>query len=314
MKLHLHLHGYRTGDAWEEGEHERGQPGNAGQFAAQHAAYHETLLKAGFKERTKSKFTPPGQYFGPDATGAEISKGHFKLRTITGKSWKSDPAHSEAERRADLEDKIKLATGHVRAEIEREEAKRSKEKSNQSVIEQPDLNQKQETAVEDYYQTDTAAPINGGKINRYLMGTGPATPEIKQAVKELDGLLDQCVVTTPLEVYRGIGNMDVSRYQPGDTVSDARFTSTSHDEEIAKQFARFRSGNLGGTRNKNPGRFVISLPVGAKAADMGNFGLGIGHTASGNEAEVLLPRNQKFKVKSVDAKTRTVHLEAVVGG
>jgi hypothetical protein len=302
MRLHLHLHGgYRTYDAFEESKVKRGQPKNAGQFAAQHAAYHETLTKAGFNERTPSRFIPKGEYWHPSGAMAKLAKGHFNLRTATGKTLKSSNIHSETERRADLESKV----GQAVQEPERQR------QSNTSPIKHPDLSREQKTAVEDYYQLDTAAPINGGKINRYLMGTGPATPEIKQAVSRLDQFLDQCVVQTPLQVFRGIGNMDTDHYRPGSVVSDARFTSTSHDEEIADQFAKFKSGNLEGSRNRNPGKFVIDLPKGAKAADMGNLGLGIGHTGHGDEAEVLLPRDQKFRVKLVEG--RTVHLEAIVG-
>jgi hypothetical protein len=114
--------------------------------------------------------------------------------------------------------------------------------------------------------------------------------------------LDEAIVgseaTHDVHLYRGVGTP--SRYGlPGTIFHDLGFVSTSFDQNKAASFSKNKPG--GGIAH-------IYLRKGLKALVLN------GLSEHQSEAEVLLPRNSKFRVLHYSEEGKHVHLEALGDG
>jgi len=158
------------------------------------------------------------------------------------------------------------------------------------------LNENQQKAIEHFSSVDYV-PINSylrtGKVENYDSSYVLDTKEVKDRIKQMDSVFDKVELPENTTVYRGI-NMELlekmkDQLIPGNTLEFSAFTSTTHDENVAKTFAR-------GSKNAI---FEIRLPKGSKALSIEN------HSGFKKESEILLNRGMKFKV--VEVKTKNIH-------
>lgn len=132
-------------------------------------------------------------------------------------------------------------------------------------------------------------------MNGLLRGVGTLGQNdyTRDLVKNLDGSFDDLgsVLPEDLVLKRGIGNTSNSfnpdRYQPGEYVVEAGYSSSTLDSKLASKFA--------------DGGWVMNIlaPKGKKPMFVDVFG----------EAEILIPRNARFKVSHVDKKTKEIWME-----
>lgn len=152
-----------------------------------------------------------------------------------------------------------------------------------------DLSEPQQQALTTY-QTSGYKAMNGyartGNPMEHLWNEGIGSKEELQ--KHVD-TLDNLVKTVPplaqdTTLYRGVSgklSSELRSLQPGDSFTDKGFSSTSYDQDVAKQFGIW--GLV----------VVINAPKGTKALDIDKL------FDEPSESEVLLPRNTKFTVDSV---------------
>lgn len=158
------------------------------------------------------------------------------------------------------------------------------------------LSDDQQRTIEHFSSVDYV-PINSylrtGKVENYDKGYVLDTKEVKDRIKNLDSVFDKVQLPENTTVYRGI-NMELlaqmkDQLVPGNILEFKAFTSTTHDEDAAKTFAR-------GSKNAI---FEIRLPKGSKALSIED------HSGFKKESEILLNRGMKFKVAEV--KTKNIH-------
>lgn len=154
----------------------------------------------------------------------------------------------------------------------------------------------QEAAASDWYRRSGDEIMNGtergqrsGIIRRILDKITGTAAKVQDGVKQLDGLIARSEIKEPTTVHRGmkvLGNpADV--FKAGSEVSDPGFMSTSLVPAVAERFAVSINPEV------SPVLFQIDLPKGANGYYMprvaGKF----------DEAEILMPRNARFKIESV---------------
>lgn len=126
---------------------------------------------------------------------------------------------------------------------------------------------------------------------------GKFTPEEEARAREIADSISNAInkhpIEEPMTVYRGLkltkDHPNLEAYQNmkvGDTVSDKAFMSASTSKSVAKKFSEKLN------RSDMPVSIEISLKPGDKALPMNKY-----HKSKENE--MLLDRNQKFKVVSV---------------
>lgn len=107
----------------------------------------------------------------------------------------------------------------------------------------------------------------------------------------------------PVTVYRGFDTNynDIKKYKVGRVFSHKGYTSTTLNYNIAKNFTNEDDGD-----KVKPTLFKINL----KKNDRGHY-IDLSSFTNNNEHEVLLPRNQKFKViaHSEDKDHKYIHLD-----
>lgn len=123
------------------------------------------------------------------------------------------------------------------------------------------------------------------EIQEYLEEVESDDPaDIGKTVKAIDKLISQSTTTDDMTLYRAIP-IKIK----GDTYEERSFVSTSHNREYVDGFAKHQLGE---------GTIVeMKVPKGANALALATVG------GMPWEAEVLLPRNSKFKVLSRSTKT-----------
>ena len=158
-----------------------------------------------------------------------------------------------------------------------------------------DLSEGQQSALTEYQTSGYQ------RINPYLRGSRKISDNesIDKQIKDLDSLIE----TTPgldktTTLYRGINGQiatDVLSLKPGDSFTDKAFSSTSADYDLASNFASgasvFDEGHISGVM------LNITAPKGTKALDVDRL------FDEPFESEFILPRNTKFVVEKVQAKT-----------
>lgn len=112
----------------------------------------------------------------------------------------------------------------------------------------------------------------------------------------LDEAFQDSLMRVPVDVaaYRGV-DLDeaveflaqVEDMKPGDIFTDPGFISVSLDEEVAKEFANTETA-------RDSGLFRIAIPAGTPGLFMGTENFGYGGAL--RESEMLLPRNQRFRI------------------
>jgi hypothetical protein len=145
--------------------------------------------------------------------------------------------------------------------------------------------------------------INSALRNQGGTGTdvwGEAlTAADKADIKIVDNAIAQSTIPQDMTLFRGYrGDVDVAQmFEPGKTLTDPAFMSTSLDHVAADSFSGVESGNGG----------VVQIDV-----QRGMNGLYISDEIASNdgEFEVLLPRNTSITVDAVDSDG-TVHAHVV---
>lgn len=114
--------------------------------------------------------------------------------------------------------------------------------------------------------------------------------EMDNFVKAIDSTFNKSVVKSDFVVYRGMRNGDrVLNLGVGGVYNDKAYVSTSKNLAAAKKF----SDGVG----KNSIIMKINVGKGNEALTMNDFSDKVGHLK--RENEILLPRDQKFKIKSI---------------
>jgi phage-related protein (TIGR01555 family) len=143
----------------------------------------------------------------------------------------------------------------------------------------------QRTAIDEYKEAayeDINANLRGSKIS------GDRSQEtLKRYTDNMDTMIAGSKLSEPVTVFRGI-NINPDLMEEGKTFTDKGFVSTSADDAVPDKF--------------NPKvRMEIRVPKGANAFVYEN------DTA---ENEILLPRNSRFKIKSVEDAGGVRHVVA----
>lgn len=166
------------------------------------------------------------------------------------------------------------------------------------------FNQSEFEAIKEYQLGDISKGAKFGGydgINGYLR-TGEIPDKVKSkfditksemesVVKKIDSSFSKSVVKSDFVVYRGMRNGDrVLNLGVGGVYNDKAYVSTSKNLAAAKKF----SDGVG----KNSIIMKINVSKGNEALTMNDFSDKAGHLK--RENEILLPRNQKFKIKSIN--------------
>lgn len=172
---------------------------------------------------------------------------------------------------------------------------------------------KEKTAIEEYGQG------NSYHINKFLRDpkagaanmkknfgsrAGEALSNMKRDIKLLEKAIDKSVITKDTTLFRGVSDFSYieKMMKDGDgTITFPTFSSTSKNQKWASDF----SAANGGDKSKG-GLLVIDAPAGSKGLDMQDASR-FGH----DEEEVVLSKDQKYKITKFDEKTRTLHVTLV---
>ena len=158
------------------------------------------------------------------------------------------------------------------------------------------LNTKQKDTIEEY-SSITHMPINSylwsGKITNYDSEHKMSETQVKNKIAELDSVFDKSETPEDSVVYRGIPEETFVKmkdlFKAGTEYETPSYTSTTHDKDRAKTFAR----------GKHTATMEIRIPKGSRA-------LALENTSNFKaEKEVLIDRGAKFKV--LEVKTKKIH-------
>lgn len=132
------------------------------------------------------------------------------------------------------------------------------------------------------------------RINPFLRGRAKGSERVKETINILDAAFE---AVTPLKkeivVYRGVGkNFPKDKIIPGKRFKDPAFISTS----LRKRVAEYDFSSLEGFL------FQIKVKRGQKI-----LGVTRGNAYSGEEAEVILPRNTVFRVAGIHEENIGFH-------
>lgn len=135
-------------------------------------------------------------------------------------------------------------------------------------------------------------------INQFLRGQkDKISKKDQKTIDNLNKALESSRVPENIVAYRGatpFGQFkDLSKVKPGSTFSDSGFGSTSLNPD----------GAFSGGKNVT---FHVRIPKGAKGAYIASA------ADNPDEQEFLLPTKTKYKVVSVNQKTKTVIVEVVI--
>lgn len=194
-----------------------------------------------------------------------------------------------------------------------------------AAIEAPPLDDEHKKALLEYVGTGKAE-----QLNRYLRQEGAyegfewngPNKKTDATVSKIDEAIAGSVITKPLTVYRGVRLLKNSPFlamiqsaQPGQTIDfGTSYTSTSTDEQ---RVASIFSSALRPVTEESV-EFQIDIPQGAHALDVPQAVAGWVPTGRypptqfgdiNRDAEVLLPRGSKFKIKGMAGQR--IHVELV---
>jgi hypothetical protein len=156
---------------------------------------------------------------------------------------------------------------------------------------------------------------DSSSVNRILRGLekfpttlNPLSEELlthENHVMSLDSAIAKSRTNEDVHLYRGVGTL--KRYgPPGEIYHDHGFVSASFDEGKAEGFASKPYFSSTPTSLKPTGGIAhIYVRKGLKALVLD------GHSEHQREAEVLLPRDSKFRVLHYSDDNKHVHLEAL---
>jgi hypothetical protein len=149
-------------------------------------------------------------------------------------------------------------------------------------------------------EIDAAKAYSGGShasINRAIENQAEMSAKNAENTRLLDSLISRSSLPEDMTVFRGIQSDEIfdkySKLNPGDVFSHGRFTSTTASDELPREFY----GNV---------EMRIKLHKGDHAAPI--------PALKSQERELLLPRDQKFKLTSLQnfgGKRLIVNVEAV---
>lgn len=130
-------------------------------------------------------------------------------------------------------------------------------------------------------------------INDGLRGKGKLSAADKSDVAALEAQINKSTLKRDIIVHRGMDNLPTGvrggKLTAGRTFSDKAFVSTSLSSRTADEFIY---------RAERGAKFEIAIPAGKKA-------LYLKKSDYADEYEVLLPKETKFKVKSVQERIVT---------
>ncbi len=134
-------------------------------------------------------------------------------------------------------------------------------------------------------------------VNKFLRGqTDKPSKDTKKIIDGLDKVMEKSVLPSDTTVFRGTRGLDLKNLKPGASFEDNAFSSTSLDPNTANNFM-----------GQDDYMMKIDLPKGSKGALVPSTTDSAGNKSS--EFEVLLPRGTKYKIKSIDPKTKMVTVE-----
>jgi len=146
---------------------------------------------------------------------------------------------------------------------------------------------------------------------------GEMSTRVAADVRRIDQVLDRSVLTSDVEVFRGLRSgreiFGDARDLTGFEWTESAFLSTTADRQVAAQFA----GSFG---DPAPVIMRIVTPAGTKAIKLGDLGAG---GALGDQAEMLLQRGLRLRVVAdrglvtesmIPVRVRILDVEVVPGG
>lgn len=166
-----------------------------------------------------------------------------------------------------------------------------------------DVTREQYKAVDAYTGTDFT------QVNKYLRGQEflgkklrsnkklLSGLDIKSVITGLDSAIDSSSMPQATTVFRGVRGVT---FKAGDLISDKGFQSTTLNRKIAENFSA--PGIIVGGEAPAHTIMHIHVPAGTKAI----YATGV---AGGAESEVILPRNARYRVVSVEG--HVAHVEIV---
>lgn len=134
-------------------------------------------------------------------------------------------------------------------------------------------------------------------VNKFLRGqTDKPSKDTEKIIAGLDKVMEKSTLPSDTTVFRGVRGLDLNNFKPGSSFEEKAYSSTSLDPNTANNFM-----------DHGDYMMKIDLPKGSKGALVPSTTDSAGNKSS--EFEVLLPRNQKYKVKSIDPKTKMITVE-----
>jgi len=137
----------------------------------------------------------------------------------------------------------------------------------------------------DAFWVDATLRAHGdGDVNDWFAGRVSTEDVVSEFTKPLDDALERGVVPNNVVVYRGIDSGTGASFREGQVFKDSAYVSSSLLEKQALGFSE-------------KGGYVMRIKV-----SKGSHGLYMGGLVNGEvarEAELLLPRNSKFRITSI---------------
>lgn len=141
-------------------------------------------------------------------------------------------------------------------------------------------------------------------------------------IQNLDNIINKSIVPEKLDVYSGISVSQIPNgLEVGDEFTYKGFLSTSRIPEVANGFSRMKQGIVAKV-TLNPGSHALALEdfitnhpkmfkdeINQENGGSWIIGESGKKNSGGNQREVVLPRNQKFKVTKISSKA--INLEAI---
>lgn len=131
-------------------------------------------------------------------------------------------------------------------------------------------------------------------------GLPAPTAKVKSSITSMDSAFKKSSVALPEDttVLRGLTNLDVSGFTAGEYIVEAGYSSTTMAKDIAERFSR---GTLSGSGQGEGWIVEIMVPKGTRALVPGNV--------TGEEYELILARNSRFKIAHIDESQKRVWME-----
>lgn len=269
---------------FKEGDHPRGQPGNAGQFGSSGGS----ASGGGSKPKVVEHL---GSY------AVEHNGAHVKNKLGNTKYFSSPEAAQKfadtytGEPEAPKEKKAKKEPGFGAAPADDKYKKITTNEEFHEIVNsssERDNLTSEDKAVLAQYTSPAYAPLN-----KALRGGKQLSPESQKMVAQLDKAINDAKLPTDLTLFRGLRGEKVRAMMdglmPGDTLTDKGFVSTSLGEHVAK----------GQSESGKRTMMVIRAPKGTNAAFPGEHSYNAKPTQNGSRVddglEAILPRNSQFK-------------------